>query len=321
MVLNLEYFIYVLTTPPFCYFFLILFGFQPLFFIHLFTNWNKVNEVDNLTDNSLNKDIQDEPINEIVLFSDLQIKKFNNLLSRYNDYYKNIKKTISYEIKFGKDLEAGLQMLKQKLSTRNDISKNQKDEVIEEFKYKYRHKVLKTFFLHLSNSYIMQSTPMGNVLMKFNAEDDTFDYYSDGVIPFSYLETVALKYVIDNNCSEIYIDMEDEIEKFKQKNTNQKEKEKEEVKEEIQPSKQVFAKLKGYNQSTSMNAAKSEKKNNNIKIATEEEIKDIVLKDQTNKYSYKGKISNFNFLKQVDPSLNNKKLKLSYKDFKNEQKK
>ena len=320
MVLILEHFIYLFTTPPFCYFFIILLGFQPIFFVHLFS---QKENVDNLTEKTNNNSIGESHYPEIILFSDLQIKNFKRLYDRYKKFYKNIKKTISFEIKYGKDLESGLKSLKQKLANKKDITKLQSDEVIEEFKYKFRHKVLKTFYLHLSNSFILNSTPVGNVLMKFNSEDDTFDYYSDGIVPFSCLETIALKYVIDNNCSEIYIDMEEEIEKFKQKNIDEKEKEKENEKEkEKEKPKQVFAKLKGYNQSTSMNSIKSEKKNNNnIKVATEEEIKDILLKDQTNKYSFKGKISNFEFLKRIDPSLNNKKLKLSYKDFKFEQKK
>ena len=43
---------------------------------------------------------------------------------------------------------------------------------------------------------IIENTPNGNVFMKYNLENEGFDYWSDyKEIPFSHLETVARKYV------------------------------------------------------------------------------------------------------------------------------
>ena len=52
------------------------------------------------------------------------------------------------------------------------------------------------FLLKLKNSYVMDNTPLGNVAMCYNHEKGSFDYYSDKIIPYRYLEPVARKYVI-----------------------------------------------------------------------------------------------------------------------------
>ena len=45
-------------------------------------------------------------------------------------------------------------------------------------------------------------------MFRYVLEKDTeqFDYYSNNVIPYRYLEVVARKYVLTYNCLELYID-------------------------------------------------------------------------------------------------------------------
>lgn len=56
-----------------------------------------------------------------------------------------------------------------------------------------------------SNNFLMETTPNGNVIMKYNNERQSFEYYSDKDIPYKYLETVARKFVKTFFCYEYYI--------------------------------------------------------------------------------------------------------------------
>ena len=58
---------------------------------------------------------------------------------------------------------------------------------------------------HLHNTYIIENTPRGNVLMYWNNKNKSFTYYADATIPYRYLEVVSRKYVVINNCRQIYI--------------------------------------------------------------------------------------------------------------------
>ena len=59
----------------------------------------------------------------------------------------------------------------------------------------------------LKNSFIMEKTPLGNVLMLYNNKRGSFEYYSDNTIPYRYLEPVSRKYVKMFGCRPIYFDM------------------------------------------------------------------------------------------------------------------
>lgn len=187
----------------------------------------------------------------------------------------------------------------------------------------------------LENSYIMETTPVGNVLMIYDVVNATFKYYSDGNIPYKYLEVVGRKYVKVFNCRPIFVDMEEEIMLFKEKEKEKelKEKQKKEKEEEtnklsektiatqkpVEKKKNVFAKFKTYNKDAgnkiSMAAAppKNSIPNKNI---TENVNTKLILKDNANRYTHAGKYANFNFLKKVDKNVCNKKLGLSFADFK-----
>jgi ribosomal protein S24E len=60
----------------------------------------------------------------------------------------------------------------------------------------------------LENSIIMEYTPLGNVIMYYNVNNESFEYYSDKSIPFAVLETVARRYVIVYGCKELYVETE-----------------------------------------------------------------------------------------------------------------
>jgi hypothetical protein len=69
----------------------------------------------------------------------------------------------------------------------------------------------------LKNCYIMEKTPVGNVLMIYDKEHSKFRYYSDSSIPYRFLEVVGRKYVKSFNCRPIFVDMEEELKLFEEK--------------------------------------------------------------------------------------------------------
>ena len=189
----------------------------------------------------------------------------------------------------------------------------------------------------LKNSFIMEKTPLGNVLMLYNNKRGSFEFYSDNTIPYRYLETVSRKYVKTFGCRPIYCDMEEEL-KNCEKKLEDKEREKEELEKRIleekrisdeknmsvsvvaEPKKNVFAKFKSYNKEAGtghVNIAEPPKNsipNNKVTESTSDEK--VLLKENANRYSYEGKLSNFNFLKKVDRKVVVKKYAMTFADFK-----
>ena len=196
---------------------------------------------------------------------------------------------------------------------------------IEDYSLKATEFVFDEKIKKLKHSYVMEYTPLGNVIMKFDNEKSHFEYYSDSTIPYKFLETIARRFVIIHNCKQIFIDMQNELNKYEEyikKIEEQEEIDKKkdiENKEKLVPKKKnVFAKLKNYNNdivTTRIGAAQSIPPKTNSTVNTTDKKK-FILKEKSNKYSYKGKILNFNILTKVDKSISNKKLKLSFADYK-----
>jgi hypothetical protein len=183
---------------------------------------------------------------------------------------------------------------------------------------------------HFKNNFVMEYTPLGNVLMYYNDVKECFYYYSDSTIPYRYLEVVARKYVLMNNCVSLYFDMEEEL------NRREKDKEKDRIhwqqkdlKEDINKQKDlkdfkdlkksVFAKFKSYNKEGGtghVNTAAPAKNNIsqiNVKVNEKEQV---LLKERANRYSHQGKILNFSMLQKVDRTKVDRKFAMSYLDFK-----
>lgn len=152
----------------------------------------------------------------------------------------------------------------------------------------------------LTNNIVMDYTPNGNVIMFFDNNKKSFQYYSDFSIPYSYLECVSKKYCIVNRNSifrelKMDLDVNNEFAIVKNKTTR--------------PQSKSFATLKNYNNvgskpsmgNTIANSSKSHGKPAELKIIQ----KDIV------RYTHLGKLSNYSFLKNTQPRYK----KISYKDF------
>jgi hypothetical protein len=183
----------------------------------------------------------------------------------------------------------------------------------------------------LKNSIVVEHTPLGNVAMHYDNKREAFVYYSDSVMPYRYLEVVARKYVITFHCKRVFIDMEDEINKAKvkieeQKNVKKQEEEQAqqakaenqelELKEEPKK-KNVFANFKNYNKNTTKDSSnKPTTGNSNATNTDNKKTEDLILKENSNHYTCDGRYSNFLVLKKVDKTLVDKRLKMSFADFK-----
>ena len=183
----------------------------------------------------------------------------------------------------------------------------------------------------LKNSIVVEHTPLGNVAMHYDIKREAFVYYSDSVMPYRYLEVVARKYVITFHCKRVFIDMEDEINKAKakieeQKNAKKLEEEQAqqaqaenqalELKEEPKK-KNVFANFKTYNKNTTKDSSnKPTSGNSNATTTDNKNAEDPILKENANHYTCDGRYSNFLVLKKVDKTLVDKRLKMSFADFK-----
>jgi hypothetical protein len=214
------------------------------------------------------------------------------------------------------------------------------DEVISKLKLEAHNFVVKEHLDGLKNNFIMEKTPLGNVIMYWNNSRESFEFYSDNTIPYRYLETVGRKYVKTFNCRQIYVDMEFELSEFERK---QKEKQEEEMKLKMLEDKKkmeleqntsfnstsslgllekkdVFAKFKNYNKESGtgkVNRGAAPPKNsipnnNNMKKADEK----VVLKENANRYTCEGRIANFSFLKKPDRKVIDKKYAMSFADYK-----
>jgi hypothetical protein len=267
------------------------------------------------------------------------------LINEINKHKKNLKKIEEFdyddcsedgeekaELKTEEaELKEGLELLQMKLEELNTAEID-----IEDIKNEAKDFVIKERLDKMKYNFIIEKTPLGNVIMIYNNVRGTFDYYSDSNIPYRFLETVGRKYVLTFNCRPIFIDMEEELKlyelKLKEKEDKEKAKEEEKAngeKEDIKEKndikndkkKNVFAKFKSYNReagSGKVNTAAPPKNSiPNTKITDDTKKNEkMILKENANRYTCEGRFSNFNILQKVDRKKVDKKYSTTFADFK-----
>ena len=278
---------------------------------------------------------------------DLELKKFNlkELLANYQQELSDIEnmefteaeKTPTYNDEEGliESVEEQMKQKKTHYAEQAEIIKNEllelTDKVITETEIKeiVRNKLLNERLDKLKNNYIIETTPLGNVLMYYNNKKDTFEYYSDNEIPYRFLDVVGRKYVLTFNCRFLYIDMEQELKNYEKKlEEREKEIEIEKQKQEelksqtnslnsVSEKKNVFAKFKTYNKEAgSGRVNKAPPPKNSIPNKQQLTNEKVLLKEKSNHYTREGKLSNVNILKKVDRKVVDKKYAMSFTDFK-----
>jgi len=156
----------------------------------------------------------------------------------------------------------------------------------------------------LQYSIIMENVPnLGNVVMRYNAEKEGFDYWADRIIPQRFLCTVARKYVNSFKSFDIYTAEAEEIlnsdsdesaesnESHDEKSESsgsesESESEKADEEKEEKSTNSVFASYKNYKT--------NEKKGNDQNTKKEKPVDKKI-----NSFFYQGKINNFEILSKV----------------------
>jgi hypothetical protein len=182
----------------------------------------------------------------------------------------------------------------------------------------------------LFNNFVMDATPIGNVIMRYSAKSQLFEYFSDRDIPQRFLEVLARKYVCTFYCPHLYIDTDAEIKQLEQINEkNEREKEKREMKNVdtnvLNKSKQIFAKFKPYNMKPSSRSAKMSMpmKNRSMESTSpfrfklkNDENQSTVMLNRANVYLKIGRISDFPVLQTQQYKPVSKASKMTFAEYK-----
>ena len=168
------------------------------------------------------------------------------------------------------------------------------------------------------NTSVLECTPQGIVIMRYNKDREGFEYWCDNKnIKYDYLETVARKFVMMNFCTNLYIDrhenikkQQDEIDEFINKKNNETKENKE---NEVEKN------------TTEKNALKKETPEDSVfvksKFSVEKKIekkiydKSKVVAKKANKYLFMGKAKEFQWLKREKKEIPNQEI--SFSSFKN----
>lgn len=194
------------------------------------------------------------------------------------------------------------------LNDKMDLLKKMKEaeKVImtnDEMRLKSREYIIQKKLDKCMNTYVVECTPLGNVCMRYNNDKKSFEYFSNNSIPYRYLESVGRKYVTTYWCKPIFVNIEEEIKKAEEKNKEEKEKEKE---KKDNPRK-MFAQLKSYKETSKNNKTHDQRRDTKEKL---------LVKENANRYTWEGRLTNFCPLKKIDKKLLDKKLAMTYADFK-----
>ena len=153
----------------------------------------------------------------------------------------------------------------------------------------------------LKNNILYESTPKGKVIMYYDHDKESFIYYCDTKdISYLYLEAVARKYALTYSCKKIVVDIKAELKRAKDIKAGNN----------VVDSKSVggdksvdglFASFKEYNKKSGVQNTMNKK---------------FVLRQNANRYSYKGKIKSYSFIKSDEYKSEKYDNKLDYGTFK-----
>ena len=255
--------------------------------------------------------------NEVILLEEKVIEK---VTEKYEDKYLEKYKKFTKDLYFTEDdlkhKAEKRELLKSAIKETIDSDIYEIDKVEDELD-KYMQEL---YFSRLKNSYLFEYTPIGNIAMCYNNEKKSFEYYSDKMMPYRYLETVARKYVMFFYCKILYVDMENEIKIAENKLAENKLAEnklaenkviKQPVKIQEVKTRDIFVRLKNYNTEKPISNRNMSNRNNSNKKPVIQTNENYILKENANRYTHNGKFVNFDMLKKEKID----KTELSYKDY------
>lgn len=104
-----------------------------------------------------------------------------------------------YDDEYYKNLKHEIIKLQSLLKNEDKINGNALLECLDDIKSKLMES--------LQNNFILENTPIGNVIMVYNCKKEGFSYYSDKSISNKYLESVCKKYCIQFKCKMLFNDV------------------------------------------------------------------------------------------------------------------
>lgn len=169
------------------------------------------------------------------------------------------------------------------------------------------------------NSYVMDYTPEGVIMMKYDYNEEGFLYWANKKnVPYAILETVARKYVKQYCCKNLYIDRKELLEE-KKRIYDEKKKQLEEQEKMQQEDKtdadsnddssenSVFASFKSYNTGS---------KDGGSKRARTSSKDQLNVCEQSNKFIRRGTINEFEFTQKSSYDVVDTRPKLDFETFK-----
>jgi hypothetical protein len=275
-------------------------------------------------------DTNDQFVENINEFGKNELVKFFDLETDYEDEPDDIDFQSLYK-----------EMLTTKVELDTVLKEAEEMKIVdEELLLKARDVIINKKMDQNMNNYILEHTPLGNIYMRYNNTKKSFEYFSNNTIPYRYLEPVGRKYVMTYWCKPIFVDLEDELKKAEMKyDEDKKNKEQKDLEQKNNSTNthtnttSVIAKLKSYNKDTT-NQSKiiPQMKNRSSNYVLPPQIKanlpnlnqtseKQLLKEHANRYTCEGRLTDFSPLKKIDKKMLNKKLNMTYADFKRMQQK
>ena len=217
-------------------------------------------------------------------------------------------------------------LLKDKEDLLKELKEIEKDVMTEaELRLKARDAIINNKLDKFINNYVLEHTPLGNIYMRYNNNKKSFEYFSNSTMPYRYLEPVGRKYVMTYWCKPIFVDIEEELKRAEVKFDLNKEDERRRQ-EEIKNN--PMARLKSYNkdiknQTIMKQPMKNRSSNNTLPPQIKVNFPNVnqnsekqLLKERANRYTCEDRLTGFSPLKKIDKNVLDKKLMLSYADFK-----
>lgn len=250
-------------------------------------NQNKMNE--NINTISYNSKWSDESSSIAMWIMMLFIPFIGYVINKSVDFLKdeieNENTQVPYEYKYVDEFE---ELLDKKNKTLKDEDEGC-DENDEDYETEEEYEVEKESESETevetedkkeyAKMFIEEETPRGKVGLRYSPYTESFWWWSNTKdIPFKYLETVSRRYVIENDCLDIYVDIRDELQKGVEKANETKKKDELKEKQE-QNIQRVYAKFRKYNQKASRILGGS--------------TAYPVLKEKCNRYTYKGNYKDY----------------------------
>lgn len=275
-----------------------------------------------------------------------EIQEKGNIQNNGNDFTKNINEFginallnfFEIEEEYNEDPddfdieELYMDLLKQKEELLKKMDETEKMVMTEDdMRKKARDIVINKKLDKYIDNYVLECTPLGNIYMRYNNDKKSFEYFSNNSIPYRYLEPVGRKYVTTYWCKPLFVDIEEELKKAEERFDDEKKKKEEEEKrmeeERKNNPRKILAQLKNYNKESKDVTMRPMKNRTNKNAVLPAQVKanlpDVnkpsekqLLKENANRYTWEGRLTNFCPLKKIDRKKLDKKLAMTYADFK-----